>query len=129
MPFSKAKIARTCDALNRLPAKTRDANPTPATDTPEDFGTPDATLRDYTDFFGFDLAGNRLLKLRGWDANGTGRFDDGETTGVRAAIHRARRAPAAKAQPTVKMRTSFHVKDCGENGCQERPRGFHVFDR
>ena len=116
MPFSKAKIAWTYDALNRLTAEMRDADPTPGTDTPEDFGTPDATLGDYTDFFAIDPPGNRLL-------------GGGETTGVRAAIHRARPAPAARAQPTAERRTSFHIKDCGENGCQERPRGFHVFDR
>ena len=84
-PFSKVKIDWTYDALNRLVAETRDADPTPATDTPEDFGTPDAALGDYTDFFGFDLAGNRLLKLRGWDANGSGQWDAGEPVSERTA--------------------------------------------
>ena len=101
MPFSKVKIDWMYDALNRLVAETRDADPTPATDTPEDFGTPDATLGDYTDFFGFDLAGNRLLKLRGWDANGNGHLGNGKAASVRAAIHRERPAPAAEPWATA----------------------------
>ena len=85
MPFSKVKIDWTYDALNRLVAETHDADLTPGTDTPEDFGTPDATLGDYTDFFSFDLAGNRLLKLRGWDVNGSGQWDAGEPVSERIA--------------------------------------------
>lgn len=57
-PFSKVKIDWQHDALNRLTAEMRDADPTPGTDTPEDFGTHEAG--DYSDAFGHDLAGNRI---------------------------------------------------------------------
>ena len=46
---------------------------------------PDA--EDYTDFFAFGLAGNRVLKLRGWDANGNGQLDAGEPVSGRTAYH------------------------------------------
>ena len=58
-PFSMVKIDWTYDALNRLVAETRDADPTPANPS-DDFGTHEAG--DYSDAFGHDLAGNRISR-------------------------------------------------------------------
>jgi hypothetical protein len=69
MPFSTVKIDWTYDILGRLVAEMRDL---------DDDGQRDPG--DYTDFFAFDLAGNRVLKVRGWDVNGDGVLEPARST-------------------------------------------------
>jgi RHS repeat-associated protein len=74
-PTSKVKIDWTYDALNRLVTETRDADLTPG-DGSDDFGICEGD--DYTDAFAFDLAGNRISRKRGWDADADGKLESGE---------------------------------------------------
>jgi YD repeat-containing protein len=66
--FSDTKISWAYDADGRLIEETRDENG----DGVRDSG-------DYSTIFAFDLASNRMSQRKGWDANGNGVFDAGET--------------------------------------------------
>jgi hypothetical protein len=71
-PFSTVKIDWTYDRTGKLICETRDA-----ANTSGNFGIRESG--DYSEFFVYDPAGNRTSKTRGWDANGNGLWDSGET--------------------------------------------------
>jgi hypothetical protein len=79
MPFSKVNMSWKYDDGGRLVEETRDADPTPA-DGSDDFGSCDTIVGgDYSDVFAYDLAGNRMKNVHGWDANGDGQISGTET--------------------------------------------------
>jgi hypothetical protein len=106
MPFSAVKIDWTYDVLGRLVAEMRDL---------DDDGQ--RGPGDYTDFFAFDLAGNRVLKVRGWDANGDGVLEPARSTS---------QPPPPSTPATSSSRSSYaHAAVSGAMASRINPGGDH----